>query len=426
MQQQSADTSLLFEFVKQLHTCMQTDQLEPALCKPALAGVARLAIANFNINNHREQEPPRYGAWYDVRVSTSTLSAESILTIVRLLVQLQLTGDIPLLLAKIAIAGDELEAAPLEEIMLPFLRDLLRFAKANGMNYTEASYRNLFIAALGRYVKTALPPQVPAPRAIEPRQVGCGCKHCQKLDRFLANPELKEESFKEYVKERRHLEERLRRIKNRSLLSWASRREGAGPEVLRISKKNGEFEFMEWMKRRARVCDKLNQVASWEDLNALLERSFIDIMCQAKLMPTTVFPERLPSDLPLFREPERAELWLQKCYVADDRAIVSQKELCDSYHAVMGAVPSREQQLPTAQLLSMIPAVFAGAHVQNDNLNLISGIRRWTWWQDGHKNAAAPLTSLSRAPADHAGPSNGTQGVSRKRPIDVVDLGSPP
>lgn len=299
----------------QLHAIMDGRKVDKTTYLPVLTETLSLIALEFAVQERHD--PTGYGqrnTWrpyghYD-RGPEIALNAGEMMRLVRLTVDLNRGDLVPLLLDRINDTSKTLTQAQQELIMLPFLQDLLKMAKEKGLEWNTAPFERLFTDTLKRYISTSLRPEPPLAQQIDPRQVGCGCVRCQRLDAFLRNEDAREESFREYVKERRHLEDRLQRVQTKNLIHWHSRREGKGPEVLRVSKTDGNSEYKQWVLQRAKFRDRVKSVASWQDLCILLGNSFAEVMCTTKLIPRLKFSDHLPASLPVLVEPERTKRWL--------------------------------------------------------------------------------------------------------------------
>ena len=231
-----------------MHALMSNASLDSASCQPVLADILHVLTSNFSLQN--QLPPPSYSLydrWDPYAIGNNrhgpTLNSAEMISLVRFIPDSKRQDLLPVLLEKIKTTRKGFSGNELERTMLPFLREILQLGKEREMDWTAPPIQMLFIETLQHYISDTMRSEPPLPQQIMPRQLGCGCVRCQKLDTFLANDALKEESFREYVKVRRHLEERLQRVQTRKLLHWSSRREGKGPEVLRVSKSDGHHEY---------------------------------------------------------------------------------------------------------------------------------------------------------------------------------------
>lgn len=344
---------------------------------------------------------------------------------------------IPILLEKIGKTSKDLAGSVLEGTTLPFLSDMLKLGKERGMDWKSPSFQMLFTETLQHYVLDAMRPEPPLPQQITPRQLGCGCVRCERLDKFLANDAVREESFKEYAKERKHLESRLERVQTRHPLHWSSRREGKGPEVLRVNKTDGHHEYKEWQRQRGKIRDRLKSIAPWEELSMLTGSSSAKIVCTTDRIPRLDFPDRLPSSLVNLSEPKRMKTWLAECFVADPAAQITQAELWEIYTLTMDAVSPKRQKLSATDFFNLVPNAIAGARTEAGTPYVVKGMRRWKRSPDaGADDTTSALAGAQRSASvavanggrgnDAANTQAAAGSHSLKRKIDVVDLAESP
>lgn len=436
MRKCASDTGLLYEFALHLDGFILSGQLEEATSLPVLKEILRLLAAHFSLIDQDEPSPfRRWDTWaaqsYGQHHSSTSLGVDELSRGLHLLVNHGLTDHIGKMLDGIRTTSQTLSQSPIEHTMLPFLQRLLQYFRNQALDWSSEQYRSLFTETFRLYISATMWPEPALPQQIQPRQLGCGCTLCGRLDRFLANESVKEESFKEYVRKRRHLEDRLGRVQTKNLLTWSHQREGKGPEVLRVSKTDGHYEYNLWESQRAVVKNKLSSVAAWPDLSALLDQSFADIVCTAKMIPRLKFPDRLPPNLPSLKEPARTRTWIAECLVADSTATMTQHELWEIYALTMRAVPSKINMLPAVQMLNMVPETIAGASIESGPAYIVKGVRRWTSGRDSsntcEQNRAplAPVLNPQAPTTEGSLPQQGHESLSanpRKRRIDVVDL----
>lgn len=424
LQTQKHDTAVLIEFAVQLHELPLKQQLDDASRRLVLNDTMRLIASNFTMK--APPQLPAYGyqnhwsTYGHVHSLAMILGASEMTRFLRLTIDLGHQDLIPALLNRISETGTALSQNELECIMLPFLRELLTIAKENNIDWSAGHFKNIFTQSLQRCLSASVRPEPPLPQTIEPQRVGCGCVRCQQLDRLLQDTDAKQENFREYAKERRHLEERLQRIRTKNLVTWSSQREGKGPEVLRVSKTDGHVEHKAWLRARAGFRDKVKTVASWRDLDVLLGNSFVEIVCTTRLIGRIKLPKRLLPALTGFREPERIRKWLREHFVADACTTLPQQDLWYIYKMTFEVMPSPHEKFPAAELLSMVPEVIPGAGVEVGAPFFMRGLRVRTRARDGdgsgQANARPPNSAFTAS----------TKDTSVKRKIDVVDLCASP
>lgn len=423
------NTAVLFEFVHRFHEAAGMQKVDCSSTSNVLTEAIRLTIEAFTLKPPPPVPPPVGSYWPPIHFGDYNemglyLDAREMTHLFKLLVAERQQHQIPQLLDRINGAVKGLSLHALDDGVLPFMRDVLSIAKANTLDWKAIHYQNFFTDSLRLYVTTALQMEPPAPRQIEPIQIGCGCQLCQRLDRFLANNEVKEEGFREYAKERRHLEDRLSRIRTKPLLHWFAKREGKGPEVLHLQKLDGHYEHRQWRLQRKAVAGRVAAVGSWPDLSALLGSSFWEILCTTRLVRDVQLPERLPDELPGLKEPRRTVHWLQNCVVADSTAAMTQAAIWSSYSMVMDIVPEKGGMLPTDRFVRTLGDTFRFASFEASPPYRVKGVRLWQASKDGGSSGDArqPLYSLPNSGRVGAPPQRGDSANSLKRKIDIVDL----
>ena len=357
----------------------------------------------------------------------------------QLLTDFQMSDQYASILEKVAVGSRQLPPSILEDVVLPFLRDLIALNKRQGMERHSAGIRKLFTEAMMHYVRTALGVQPALPKEFEPRRFACGCHICKELERFLADCRQKTRTYQKYAKDRRHLESQLEPIRKESLIKVVVLDPRRRPQTIELTKLTGHYEFTQWLNARSTVCVKLTMVGTWDVLQHLLRDYFVDIMCMAKVIPRISFPERVPANLPGLAEPERSKAWIKECLVPDANAIIDKKTLWNTYTETMAAVPSRTPPLSIDSFLKVLPTAWAGVIVEGAESKLVKGVRRWERRRDGSTpdqspypcdagpHARPPLAPVIN-PNEKDAAANG-EGIDftssmnpLKRKIEVVDL----
>ena len=211
LRSQQTNTPLLFDFILNLQACIQGGQLDRSAALPMLKELTKLGATNFNFVVSRPAVPSYNRAGYlgmgrhHAASAPAGVNTSDFWRLLGVMTDLELLQELPTLLDRVAVTGKTLSSDLIERALLPFLRELLAFAKGKDLDWRTSCFRGLFSKILDHYLTTTLRNQPPAPKKIEPRKIGCGCLSCPKLDQFLGDTTIKTKGFQEYAQPRRYV-----------------------------------------------------------------------------------------------------------------------------------------------------------------------------------------------------------------------------
>lgn len=310
-----------------------------------------------------------------------------------LLLELHLTVEADMLMQRLKAHSGSLCATGLENILLPYIRNLIPMLKANHVRLDSGLHCGMIRALLKQYTVKCLPKEPTLPR-FQLQALGCGCGECEYLDRFLLDPRQKVYHFSAVQKVRNHLRGRIEQ--EAGLTSAVQKGRHGG---LRVTKRNGEYEHQKWKDVLWGKRQGVRSIASSDDLKLLLGDQYSQIL--QGLEPRTAAPISTaarnsetttglapPRDLagsqsrsePVLNlpEPQRTRAWLEMWYEPDP----SQKTMQDSVWQRYGATfkDDRGNLPPSSRLkdvLQNIFIVFPGAMPSTSQKGdpMIKGIR---------------------------------------------------
>lgn len=173
-----------------------TDKIEPAIEQPALQEVYRLLLAtNLGIVDRRDgSQIPLAHAFNVARVIDNCLAFDLEESARRIYNQLIINVR---------------DCSHDSKFLSTFLKEMHEFLPAR-QNVDKELFGNVASAILEKVINQRYQPRPTKPKGWPMKKKGCGCQHCDRLDRFLTAPAQRSARFSLDQQARKHLDDRLR------------------------------------------------------------------------------------------------------------------------------------------------------------------------------------------------------------------------
>ena len=155
------------------------------------------------------------------------------------------------MLGKLEKEAASTDLAAFEGFFLPLLRDLSQSQVPPSKPGYRRLFREILLTYAKRYVQTE---PAPGDWACEPE--GCGCSHCDRLDRFLADPSLESKRFPVSKSQRHHLHCML----NDTEYSHETDRRGVETLVVTKPASRSQAKYTEWKTRFLKARGEIKQL----------------------------------------------------------------------------------------------------------------------------------------------------------------------
>lgn len=167
------------------------------------------------------------------------LSGDRIAEVFSHCLSMGLKDEMDQLVAKLKQEAGRADCVALEQVLMPFLRNLPQVMRDQDIPLVTENYQELFQQVISLYVFRYVrrEPQRP-PNWACPKK-GCGCKDCVHLDLFLSSPTRQTMEFTTTGPKRNHIEDRVRGLNE---ICTSTKMNGRAPHTLILTK------TMDWWK----------------------------------------------------------------------------------------------------------------------------------------------------------------------------------
>lgn len=167
------------------------------------------------------------------------LSGDRIAEVFSHCLSMGLKDEMDQLVAKLKQEAGKADSVALEQVLMPFLRNLPQVMRDQDIPLVTENYQELFKQVISLYVFRYVrrEPQRP-PNWACPKK-GCGCKDCVHLDLFLSSPTRQTMEFTTTGPKRNHIEDRVRGLNE---ICTSTKMNGRAPHTLILTK------TMDWWK----------------------------------------------------------------------------------------------------------------------------------------------------------------------------------
>ncbi|KIJ69263.1 hypothetical protein HYDPIDRAFT_123543 [Hydnomerulius pinastri MD-312] len=152
-------------------------------------------------------------------------------------------------------------------VILPLVAELRNTLARKQIDICSPPFKSFFRLAIGLHMRDLLGQRPDLSKALQLRRVGCGCRDCGMLDRFITHGSSREQIFRFGQSRRGHLEGRLHSLGN--MVTYRTDHSG-NPHGLVVTKKADTVIGADWQRRQAVAKAFLTSIGDDSTLQQLL------------------------------------------------------------------------------------------------------------------------------------------------------------
>jgi hypothetical protein len=221
------------------------------------------------------------------------------------LLDLDLTGEARSLMERRRRISASAEMRSFDDVLFPYLSQLLPVLREKGSMLATPEYMTTYRSIAGNYL-TRHAPMEPKHPTIQLQLRGCGCTHCNTIDRFLLDSSQRTFHFQEKAKERKHVESRFQSEKGLILETGKFRHSQA--LTLALTKLGDISSYQEWQGKTERMRNQIRSLAKPEEFRRHCGedvKAFMPRLLQPKLISA-----RIPGSYQIMGAPQANALWI--------------------------------------------------------------------------------------------------------------------